>query len=83
MSRTRFSLKEMEALKENPWVSSVSALRVQYSTEFKKHFVEEYEAGKKPTVIFRECGFDPRVLGYKRIERATYRWKRMDFATEE
>ena len=51
MSRTRFLLKEMEALKENPWVNSVSALRVQYSLEFKKHFLEEYEAGKRPTVI--------------------------------
>ena len=31
--------------------------------------------GKKPTAIFRDAGFDVKVLGSKRIERACARWK--------
>ena len=33
--------------------------------------------GKKPTEIFRLCGFDTKVLGSKRIERAEARWKKL------
>ena len=31
--------------------------------------------GKKPTAIFKDAGFDVKVLGSKRIERACARWK--------
>ena len=38
--------------------------------------MEEYLAGKNPTMIFREAGFNPKVLGPKRIERAAARWRK-------
>ncbi len=37
--------------------------------------MEEYLSGKKPTRIFREAGFDVKILGSKRIERAAANWK--------
>lgn len=50
--------------------------RITYSREFKHHFMCEYLAGKKPTEIFRAAGFDPRMIGAKRIERASARWRK-------
>ena len=35
-------------------------------------------AGEKPTALFREAGLDPKLIGYKRIERAFARWRYMD-----
>lgn len=68
--------EEMNVLNENPYVLRVSKTQVLYSEEFKRLFLKEYFEGKRPTQIFRECGFDPKVLGGKRIERATYNWKK-------
>lgn len=31
--------------------------------------------GEKPGNIFRSAGFDLKILGSKRIERASYRWR--------
>lgn len=49
-----------------------------YSEEFKRHFLREYAAGRKPTEIFEAAGFDKTILGNKRIERAAARWRKMD-----
>ena len=39
--------------------------------------LKNYLAGKKPTEIFIEAGFDPSILGNKRIERASARWRKL------
>ena len=75
MARGRLSPEEVKNLKENPYVLDVEETRIIYTNEFKFLFIQEYQNGKKPTQIFREAGFDPKVLGSKRIERATSRWK--------
>ena len=62
----------------NPYVIDVNETRIVYSNEFKKHFMKEYKKGIKPTAIFRDAGFDPEVLGSKRIERACVRWRETD-----
>ena len=41
------------------------------------YYVKNYLAGKKPTEIFIEAGFDPSILGNKRIERASARWRKL------
>ncbi len=75
MAQKRLSAEDIRALLENPYVMDANESRILYTPEFKKRFMEEYIAGKGPTRIFRECGFDPKMLGGKRIERATARWK--------
>lgn len=72
----RLSEEQMAQLEKNPFVIKVTSEKIFYSEEFKRHFVAEYDSGKKPTEIFREAGFDPRMLGAKRIERASARWKK-------
>ena len=75
MSKSTFTTEQLEALRSNPYVVGATTRRITYTTEFKKKFVEEYRLGKGPREIFREAGFDVDALGYKRIERASDRWR--------
>ena len=75
MARGRLSPLEIAVLKRNPYVENVNATRIMYTYKFKCMFMERYLAGERPVDIFRQAGFDVSVLGEKRIERATARWK--------
>lgn len=75
MGRGKLTKEEVEILKENPYVKDVNENRVIYTEEFKHRFINEYFNGKAPTAIFVEAGFDVRILGSKRIERASARWR--------
>ena len=76
MARGKLSPEEMNVLKANPYVSDVEETRIIYTNEFKFLFMQEYQNGKKPTQIFKDAGFDPKMLGTKRIERAASRWRK-------
>lgn len=73
MGRGKLTKEEMKILVENPYVVEVNEQRIGYSEEFKRYFMQEYLAGKGPTQIFREAGFDKEIIGSKRIERAASR----------
>lgn len=76
MGQRKLTSEEIALLCENPYVKAISNDRIRYTKEFKVHFMKEYLEGKKgPTQIFREAGFDTKVLGPKRIERAAAHWK--------
>ena len=75
MARGRLHEEDIAILRANPYVSDVDENRIIYTNEFKRLFMTEYQDGKKPTQIFKEAGFDPKILGSKRIERAAHRWK--------
>ena len=77
MARGMLSSAEMEILQKNPYVEDVNRQRILYTYEFKCFFMEQYLAGKRPVDIFRQAGFDVPMLGEKRIERATARWRAM------
>lgn len=76
MGRGRLTSEEVQQLYENPYVREIKDNRIVFTDDFKKHFMQEYVEGQKgPTQIFRDAGFDTKVLGSKRIERAAARWK--------
>ena len=77
MGKSELTKKEIAALKKNKYVVNVSETRITYSEEFKARFIREYLDGRKPTEIFRDAGFDVSVLGSKRIERSSARWREM------
>ena len=77
MARGMLSSAEMDVLKKNPYVDDVNRQRILYTYEFKCFFMEQYLAGKRPVDIFRQAGYDVPMLGEKRIERATARWRAM------
>ncbi|WP_050791262.1 hypothetical protein [Anaerostipes caccae] len=64
-------------LSRNRNVKCVYDSSLAYEDDFKKFFCQCYHQGKKTTEIFRLCGFDTKVLGSKRIERAEARWKKL------
>lgn len=78
MGRGLLTREEIMILNQNPYVEKVQGNRIEYSEEFKKLFVKEYFSGKKPRVIFEDAGFDVRVLGNKRIERCSARWRELN-----
>ena len=75
MGRGNLNEEEIRTLRKNPYVVDVNERGVSYSKDFKFLFIKEYMQGKKPTEIFKDAGFDVKVLGSKRIERACARWK--------
>ena len=76
MSSTLFSEKQVKSLEENPNVKNVTRKRIVYTDDFKRHFIEEYKLGIGPKEIFESAGFDTKILGYKRVERAADRWRK-------
>lgn len=69
-----FKEEEIEYLSSNIYVESVNEKQITYTIEFKQFFVREYMNGKGPTLIFESVGLYKRILGAKRIEKATSRW---------
>ena len=75
MGRGNLTQEEKKVLNQNPFVVCINGNYISYSNEFKQHFMKEYSSGKGPTQIFKDAGFDPKILGSKRIERAAARWR--------
>ena len=75
MSKNMFTAEQLEELRANPYVVGATNRRITYTVEFKKKFIDEYRRGKGPRQIFKDAGFDVEALGYKRIERASDRWR--------
>ena len=76
MSKQLFSTEQIEQLQKNPHVLKVSERTITYADTFKSKFIDEYLAGKTPRQIFEKYGFDIEVLGMKRIEQASSRWRK-------
>lgn len=82
MNRSRsFSRVEIRYLRSLPAVAGVTSTRITYSDAFRASATARYLAGESPVKIFREAGLDPRIIGYKRIERAFARWKTQSHPT--
>jgi len=67
MSTKKFTEEEIAILAANPFTYSVTETQISYTRAFKEHFWSEYQKRKGPTQIFRESGYDPKILGYSRI----------------
>ena len=63
-----FTEEQQAILRQNPYVVKVSKTSITYTEEFNERFYNEYRAGNMPSAILRRMGFDPRVLGKKRID---------------
>ena len=74
----KFTAKERAYLASLPAVESVSASRIRYSDHFRVEAMCRYNAGESSSAIFREAGLDPKLIGYKRIERCIARWKQQE-----
>lgn len=77
MGKGKLTEQEQKKLRKHKFVMNVTEKRITYSREFKALFAKEYHAGKKPRQIFVDAGFDPQILGPKRIERAAAKWRNL------
>lgn len=76
MSKKLFSNEDLKILSNNKYVLNVSEKGITYTNEFKMHFISEYSKGKTSRVIFEEAGFNVDIIGMKRIDGASNRWRR-------
>ncbi|MBS6799148.1 MAG: hypothetical protein KH297_04620 [Firmicutes bacterium] len=78
-SKSIFSEEDILKILKNPNVEKVRRygqnLQIVYTEKFKKTFISEIES-KGASAIFTEAGLPSKLIGGKRIERATYRWKK-------
>lgn len=65
--RTLFTEEQMDALRQNPYVYSVTQDTLALTREFKEIFYTEYQKGILPRNILDQHGFDLNVLGTRRI----------------
>ena len=72
-----FSPEIIEKLSQRRYVKSVTETSIVFTDEFKELFIDEYyNLGKKPTEIFLRAGFDPDIIGQKRISRCSENWRK-------
>lgn len=70
-----FTKEQIAYLESLPAVEHATATRITYTDAFKTQCLERYIQGDSPTALFREAGLDPKIVGYKRIERSFARWR--------
>ena len=76
MTKKFFTQEEMDIIRQNPYVISVSSSRIIYSLAFKKWALEQAALGMKSTDIFVKAGFDPEILGTSRMYAAIKKFKK-------
>ncbi len=71
-----FTKEQIELLSNNKYVIKVSEKSITYSDEFKLLFLSELNNGLTPKLIFEKYGFPYIVLGERRINNCSSRWKK-------
>ena len=67
MSRNPFTKEQLNILRQNPYIYSVTGTRITLTKEFKEIFMSEYQAGESPRKILEDHGFDISIIGERRI----------------
>ena len=76
MAVKKFTQEQIEHLKGNPYVTSVTENYINYSETFKELFWNDYQSGMSPSLIIYKYGFDLKVIDNKRRNNFTYRIKK-------
>lgn len=67
MSRKQFTEEQINILRQNPYVYSVTGARLTLTKEFKEKFMADYQAGELPRSILEDYGFDISIIGERRV----------------
>ena len=67
MTIKRFTKEEIEVLRRNPFTYKVTENVIGFTVDFKELYWTYYQDGLQPTEIFLRTGYDPSVLGERRI----------------
>ena len=63
-----FTLEQIEQLRSNPYTYKVTDRKIFFTAEFKKAFYQKRQEGLTLKEAFISLGYDPEVLGDKRID---------------
>ena len=63
-----FTLEQIEQLRKNPYTYKVTDRKIFFTAEFKKAFYQKRQEGLTLKESFISLGYDPEVLGDKRID---------------
>jgi hypothetical protein len=64
-----FTEEELKTIRTNPYVKSATSKMIRFTVAFKDEFWLRYhEKGESPRRIMEEMGFDPDVIGKRRID---------------
>lgn len=66
------SKNEVEELRKNPYIASVTSNTVRFTEAFKKLAYEKKHQGIPVTEMMRKCGIDPEILGESRVKGFSY-----------
>lgn len=66
------SKREVEQLRGNPYIASVSSATVRFTEEFKRLAYDGKSKGISVVETMRRCGIDPEILGESRVEGFSY-----------
>ena len=66
------SKQEIEKLRKNPYVASVTTNTVRFTEAFKEQAYEKKREGIPVMETMRQCGIDPEILGASRVEGFSY-----------
>ena len=75
MSNRAFTKEEIKELEKNPYIKHVGEKGLTYTKEFKELFLSEKANGKGTTEIFKNAGFNTKIIGSKRMGMFAYRVK--------
>lgn len=67
MSKKTFTPEEQAILLQNQYTYKVTDHTLSFTKEFKMLFIEKYKEGVIPRKILTDCGYDPEILGPRRI----------------
>ena len=77
MSKKIYSQAEIQALRNNPNVKSVTEKSITYSSEFKIKAIKQSKQGMKSTQIFELAGLPSHLIGKGKSDQSLSRWKRL------
>lgn len=66
MSVNYFTDEQIEELKKNPYVQSISKMSIKFTKDFKDEFWKRYTKGEAVGDILRSLGINPSTLGKNR-----------------
>ena len=66
------SRQEIERLRKNPYIASVTANTVRFTEAFKELAYEKKCQGIPVSETMRQCGIEPEILGASRVEGFSY-----------
>ena len=77
-----FTDEQVEELRKNHYVTSVTNKYINYTEEFKELFLNDYQNGMLPRLIFQKYDFNPKVLGDSRVHGFVKRMKKQNERVE-